>query len=55
MAVAKDQPELRDVLRDALERVMRSGGYADVLRRWGVPSGALESATINAGGAATAG
>jgi polar amino acid transport system substrate-binding protein len=52
MAVAKDQPELRDVLRDALERVMRSGGYADVLRRWGVPSGALESATINAGGGA---
>ena len=56
IAVAKDQTELRDVLRDALERVMRSGEYADVLQRWGVPSGALESATINAGGsAATAG
>jgi polar amino acid transport system substrate-binding protein len=52
MAVAKDQTELRDVLRDALEQVMRSGAYADVLRRWGVPSGALESATINAGGGA---
>jgi polar amino acid transport system substrate-binding protein len=54
-AVAKDQTELRDVLRDALEHVMRSGGYADVLRRWGVPSGALEAATINAGGGTTAG
>jgi hypothetical protein len=31
---------------------MRSGEYADVLQRWGVPSGALESATINAGGTA---
>jgi polar amino acid transport system substrate-binding protein len=52
IAVAKDQNELRNVLRDALERVMRSGDYADVLQRWGVPSGALESATINAGGTA---
>jgi polar amino acid transport system substrate-binding protein len=52
IAVAKDQTQLRDVLRDALERIMRSGDYAEVLQRWGVPSGALESATINAGGAA---
>jgi polar amino acid transport system substrate-binding protein len=50
IAVAKDQTALRDVLRDALERVIRSGDYAEVLQRWGVPSGALESATINAGG-----
>jgi polar amino acid transport system substrate-binding protein len=55
IAVAKDRTELRDSLRDALERVMRAGGYADVLQRWGVPSGALESATINAGGSATTG
>jgi len=53
IAVAKDQTELREVVRDAMERVMRSGEYADVLQRWGVPSGALESATINAGGTAT--
>jgi polar amino acid transport system substrate-binding protein len=52
IAVAKDQTELRNVVRDAMERVMRSGDYADVLQRWGVPSGALESATINAGGTA---
>jgi polar amino acid transport system substrate-binding protein len=52
IAVAKNQTELRDVVRDTLERVMRSGEYADVLQRWGVPSGALESATINAGGTA---
>lgn len=49
IAVAKDQTVLRDVLRDALERVIRSGEYAEVLRRWGVPSGALAAATINAG------
>ncbi len=50
IAVAKDQTQLRDVLRDALERLMRSGDYSDILQRWGVPSGAVESATINAGG-----
>jgi polar amino acid transport system substrate-binding protein len=55
IAVAKDQTELRDLLRDALEQVMRSGAYAEVLQRWGVPSGALETATINAGGGATTG
>ena len=55
IAVAKDQTRLRDVVRDALEHVMRSGDYAQVLQRWGVPSGALESATINAGGRAPGG
>jgi polar amino acid transport system substrate-binding protein len=55
IAVAKDQTQLRDVLRDALERIMRSGDYAEVLRRWGVPGGALDSATINAGGSAGGG
>ncbi len=55
IAVAKDQPELRDVLRDGLERVMGSGEYAAILQRWGVPSGALKAATINAGGSAVTG
>jgi polar amino acid transport system substrate-binding protein len=55
IAVAKDRAELRDSVRGALEQVMRSGAYAEVLQRWGVPSGALETATINAGGGATAG
>jgi polar amino acid transport system substrate-binding protein len=55
IAVAKDQTELRDSLRAALEQVMRSGAYAEVLQRWGVPSGALETATVNAGGGAPAG
>jgi polar amino acid transport system substrate-binding protein len=53
IAVAKDQTKLRDVLRDALERLMRSGDYTDILQRWAVPSGALQAATINAGGTAT--
>jgi polar amino acid transport system substrate-binding protein len=55
IAVAKDQPELRDVLRDALHQVMSSGEYTDILRRWGVPSGALNAATINAGGSPVTG
>jgi polar amino acid transport system substrate-binding protein len=55
IAVAKDRTELRDSLRGALEQVMRSGAYAEVLQRWGVPSGALETATVNAGGGVPAG
>jgi polar amino acid transport system substrate-binding protein len=55
IAVAKDRTGLRDVLRDALERVVRSGEYAQVLQRWGVPSGALKTVTINAGGATGSG
>jgi polar amino acid transport system substrate-binding protein len=55
IAVAKDRTALRDVVRDALVRVVRSGEYAEVLRRWGVPSGALKTVTINAGGATGSG
>jgi polar amino acid transport system substrate-binding protein len=55
IGVAKDQTALRDSVREALEQVMRSGAYAEVLQRWGVPSGALETPTINAGGGGPAG
>jgi polar amino acid transport system substrate-binding protein len=49
IAVPKDQPALRDALREAMDRVIRSGEYADVLDRWSVSSGAVSTATVNGG------
>jgi polar amino acid transport system substrate-binding protein len=49
IAVAKDKAALRDVLRDALDRLIRSGAYAELLRRWGLTTGAVLASTINAG------
>jgi polar amino acid transport system substrate-binding protein len=53
IAVAKDRPELRDALKAALDRLIRSGEYARILARWGVEDGALKESSVNGG--ATAG
>ncbi|GID93019.1 ABC transporter substrate-binding protein [Amorphoplanes digitatis] len=49
IAVAKNNPELRDALRDALDQLIRSGRYADLLERWGLTNGAVSTSSINAG------
>jgi polar amino acid transport system substrate-binding protein len=49
LAVAKDNPELRDALHAALDVLMRSGRYTELLQRWGLTSGALTVSSINAG------
>jgi polar amino acid transport system substrate-binding protein len=49
IAVAKDNPELRDALRDALDQLIRSGRYNDLLERWGLTNGAVATSSINAG------
>jgi polar amino acid transport system substrate-binding protein len=49
VAIAKDRSDLRDVLRDALQQLIRNGVYAEVLHRWSVTEGALKTATINNG------
>jgi polar amino acid transport system substrate-binding protein len=54
IALASGNTELRDVLRDALDRLMRSGAYTEVLDRWGVAGGALQSSSVNAGGGPSA-
>lgn len=45
--VAKGNIQLREALREALNRVIASGVYADLLTRWGVSDGAVTSATVN--------
>jgi polar amino acid transport system substrate-binding protein len=47
VVVAKDQTRLREAVRRALLELVRSGEYADVLRRWKVGSGALDRISVN--------
>jgi polar amino acid transport system substrate-binding protein len=49
LAVAKDNTQLRDALHAALDLLMRSGRYTDLLQRWGLTTGALSSPLLNAG------
>ena len=49
LAVAKNNTELRDALHSALDEIMKSGLYAELLQRWGLSSGALTASSINAG------
>lgn len=55
IGVAIDQPLLRDTVRAALDRVIRSGQYAEVLHRWGVEDGAVPRTSVNGAGTAAAG
>jgi polar amino acid transport system substrate-binding protein len=48
IAVAKGNGQLRDALQAALNQVIASGVYADLLARWGLSDGAVKSATVNA-------
>ncbi|RMI36525.1 ABC transporter substrate-binding protein [Streptomyces triticirhizae] len=49
IAVAKDNPELRDAIQAALQEIIDNGTYAEILAEWSAEAGAVEEATINAG------
>ncbi|MEU0384938.1 ABC transporter substrate-binding protein [Streptomyces chartreusis] len=49
IAVAKNQTELRDALKAALDAVIKNGEYEKIMKKWGVTDGAVEAATINGG------
>jgi len=49
IVVAKDQPGVREAVQGALQELVRSGVYADVLASWHVQDGALEQITVNSG------
>jgi polar amino acid transport system substrate-binding protein len=48
IAVAKGDPALRDAIEAALNKLIRSGEYAEILRRWEVREGAVSTASVNA-------
>ncbi|MGW2407786.1 protein kinase domain-containing protein [Streptomyces sp. NPDC001739] len=49
IAVAKNRPGLRDAVRGALDRLIRSGEYAKILKSWYVEDGAVERVAVNGG------
>ncbi|MFJ7074812.1 ABC transporter substrate-binding protein [Streptomyces sp. NPDC098781] len=49
IAVAKDNTQLRDALKAALDAVIANGEYEKVIKKWGVEDGSVTEATINGG------
>ncbi|MFD4260815.1 ABC transporter substrate-binding protein [Streptomyces sp. NPDC058534] len=47
--VNKQDEEMAEAVRQALQKLMDNGAYAEILKRWDVESGALDSATVNGG------
>jgi polar amino acid transport system substrate-binding protein len=50
IAIAKDQPQLRDAVAQALGILIGSGRYKQILTKWGVASGAVSSVVVNGSG-----
>ncbi|MFY1678749.1 MULTISPECIES: ABC transporter substrate-binding protein [unclassified Streptomyces] len=49
IAVSKENTELRDALKAALDAIIANGEYQKVLDKWGVSEGAVTEATVNGG------
>ncbi|MGW0332618.1 ABC transporter substrate-binding protein [Streptomyces sp. NPDC003011] len=49
IAVAKDNTQLRDALKAALDAIIANGEYEKIIKKWGVEDGAVKEATINGG------
>lgn len=47
MAFSKDNPELRDDVARALDELIGSGEYAEILAKWGLDHNAVEKAVVN--------
>jgi polar amino acid transport system substrate-binding protein len=55
IAFAKSNTALRDAIREALDRLIRSGAYTELLQRWGLGSGGLAASSVNAGSESSTG
>ena len=49
IAVPKDQSQLRDAIKAAVQALIDDGEYKAILDKWQVAQGALTTATVNAG------
>ncbi|MFD7560379.1 MULTISPECIES: ABC transporter substrate-binding protein [unclassified Streptomyces] len=49
IGVSKENTQLRDALKQALDAAIKDGSYAKALEKWNVQDSAVKSATINAG------
>lgn len=49
IGVSKDNTQLRDAVKEALDAIIKDGSYAEALKKWDVEDSAVKSATVNAG------
>ncbi|MEU8519268.1 ABC transporter substrate-binding protein [Streptomyces sp. NBC_01216] len=49
IGVAKENTQLRDAVKEALDAIIKDGTYTEALKKWNVEGSAVQSATINAG------
>ncbi|WP_406342550.1 ABC transporter substrate-binding protein [Streptomyces sp. NBC_00648] len=49
IAVSKDNTQLRDALKEALDAIIKSGDYDKIIAKWGVEAGAVKEAKVNGG------
>ncbi|MDH6225026.1 ABC transporter substrate-binding protein [Streptomyces sp. MJP52] len=49
IAVDKDNTQLRDALKEAVDAIIADGSYKKVLEKWGAETGAIDAAAINSG------
>lgn len=49
IGVSKDNTQLRDALKQALDAAIKDGSYGKALEKWNVQDSAVKSATVNAG------
>ncbi|WMX45111.1 ABC transporter substrate-binding protein [Streptomyces roseicoloratus] len=49
IGVSKENTQLRDAVKEALDAIIKDGSYAEVLKKWDVEGSAVKQATVNAG------
>ncbi|MEV4870635.1 ABC transporter substrate-binding protein [Streptomyces syringium] len=49
IAVAKNNTQLRDALKAAVDAIIKNGAYGKIISKWDVPDGAVTEARINGG------
>ncbi|MEV7420819.1 ABC transporter substrate-binding protein [Streptomyces sp. NPDC089919] len=49
IGVSKDNTQLRDAVKEALDAIIKDGSYAKVLEKWNVKDSAVTQSTVNAG------
>ncbi|MBC2873545.1 MULTISPECIES: ABC transporter substrate-binding protein [Streptomyces] len=49
IAVGKDNAQLRDAIKAAMDAIIKNGEYQKIMDKWGVSAGAIKEAKVNGG------